>query len=321
MKAILNRDYIRQNLNKTLQETNFPSLGILYRGKVRDNYTDTKTNHRYIVATDRLSAFDRVITTIPFKGELLNQISTFWFDKTKHIAPNHIIEVPDPNIAIVHQCDTFPIEMVIRAYITGSAWRAYEKGQNFSGVQFPSGLKKNQELPEPVITPSTKAEKGLHDESISKEQILKRKLVSKDIYSVLEEYTHKLFEFGQSYCVKNNLILVDSKYEFGITKDNKILVIDEMHTQDSSRFWILDTYTDRFATGEEPDILDKEFFRAWLMERGFMGDGPIPAITEDVRIELVERYIRSYERITNTTFKPDKNRNIMERIRKNLKLP
>lgn len=317
---MLDKEYIRQNLNNTLQETNFPKLGALYRGKVRDNYTDFEKNLRYIVATDRLSAFDRVITSIPFKGELLNQISTFWFEKTKNIAPNHIVEVPDPNIAVVRQCDTLPIEMVIRAYVTGSAWRAYEKGEDVSGIHFPTGLQKNQKLPEPVITPSTKAEKGFHDEYISKEEILAKELISKDVYATMEEYTYKLFEFGQSYCAKNNLILVDGKYEFGVTKEEEIIVIDEIHTQDSSRFWILNTYQDRFATGNEPDILDKEFFRGWLMQQGYMGDGEMPVITKDVRVELVQRYIQSYELITHTEFKPDENRNILERIRTNLKL-
>jgi phosphoribosylaminoimidazole-succinocarboxamide synthase len=317
---MLDKEYIRQNLNNTLLETNFTNLGTLYRGKVRDNYTNEEKKIRIIVATDRLSAFDRVITSIPFKGELLNKISTFWFEKTKNIAPNHIVEVPDPNIAVVKQCETLPIEMVIRAYITGSAWRAYKKGQDVSGIQFPKGLKKNQKLPEPVITPSTKAEKGLHDEPISKEKILNNNLVSKDVYSIIEDYTYKLFEYGQKYCAQNNLILVDCKYEFGITPENKIIVIDEIHTQDSSRFWILDSYQELFAAGKEPQILDKEFFRGWLMKQGYMGDGEMPSITEDVRIELVQRYIQSYETITNTEFKPDPNRNVIKRIQSNLKL-
>jgi phosphoribosylaminoimidazole-succinocarboxamide synthase len=317
---MLNQEYIRQNLKNTLNETNFTGLGTLYRGKVRDNYTDEERNLRYIVATDRLSAFDRVITTIPFKGELLNKISTFWFEQTKKLAPNHIVEVPDPNIAIVKQCKTLPIEMVIRAYITGSAWRTYEKGQDVSGIQFPTGLKKNQKLPEPVITPSTKAEYGIHDEAISKETILSKGLVSKEVYSTIEEYTYKLFEFGQKFCNKNNLILVDTKYEFGITDEGEVIVIDEIHTQDSSRFWILNTYEERFNAGNEPDILDKEFFRGWLMKHGFMGDGEMPAITDNVRVELVQRYIESYEKLTNTEFQPDPNRDILDRIRSNLKL-
>ncbi|MBN2154577.1 MAG: phosphoribosylaminoimidazolesuccinocarboxamide synthase [Candidatus Lokiarchaeota archaeon] len=317
---MVDKAYIQQNLSNTLQETNFPQLGTLYRGKVRDNYTDNEKNMRFIIATDRLSAFDRVITTIPFKGELLNQTSTFWFKKTKNLVPNHLIDIPDPNVAIVHQCDTFPIEMVIRNYVTGSAWRAYQRGERVSGIRFPEGLKKNQKLPEPVITPSTKAEKGLHDEPISKEDILEKRLVTKEVYEILEEYTYKLFEFGQLYSAKNNLILVDCKYEFGTTKDDEIVVIDEIHTQDSSRFWIKDTYQERFAAGEEPDILDKEFFRGWLMEQGYMGDGPMPEIVDEVRIELAERYIQSYEILTNELFTPDKNRKVLERIRKNLKL-
>lgn len=247
-------DIIKNQLKNTLNETNFNKLGILYRGKVRDNYT--KDDKRIIIATDRLSAFDRVITTIPFKGQMLNQISSFWFEKTKNLVKNHIIEVPDPNVSVVHQCQTLPIEIIVRAYITGTAWRNYLKGEPTSGIMLPKGLKKNQQLDDVLVTPSTKAESG-HDIYISKEQIIQKKMVEKEIYEEMEQAALKLFKYGQEYCKKNGLIMVDTKYEFGL-KDGGLLVIDEIHTQDSSRFWILDSYEELLDKGAEPEILDKE---------------------------------------------------------------
>ncbi|MHA1872082.1 MAG: phosphoribosylaminoimidazolesuccinocarboxamide synthase [Promethearchaeota archaeon] len=317
---MIDRQIIKANLSNTLLETNFPQLGKLYRGKVRDNYINSEKNQRIIIATDRLSAFDRVITTIPFKGQLLNQISVFWFNKTRHLVPNHIIDNPDPNVIIARECKPFPIEMVIRGYITGSAWRDYQKGKKVSGIELPKGLKKNQKLERPIITPSTKAEKGVHDEPISREEIIAKGIVDKDIYEKVEEYTYKLFEFGQQYSNQNNLILVDTKYEFGITPSGEVILIDEIHTPDSSRFWIKDTYEELFNKGEEPEILDKEFFRGWLMEHGFMGDGDIPEIPDEVRVELAERYIKTYEIITGHEFKVEFNEPILERITKNLGL-
>lgn len=320
-ELILDKSIILENISNVLPETNFTTLGEVYHGKVRDNYIDKKNNRRILIVSDRLSAFDRIITTIPFKGQLLSQLAVFWFNKTKHLAPNHIIEVPDPNVSIVKECKTFPVEMVIRAYITGSAWRDYEKGKFISGIKFPDGLKKHQKLDSPVITPSTKAELGDHDISISREDIIEKGLVDKETYEQLEEYSLKLFEFGQKFCEKNNLILVDTKYEFGRTAEGEIVVIDEMHTPDASRFWILDTYDEKFSKGIEPDILDKEFFRQWLInEKNFMGDGPIPDIPDEIRAELASRYIENYEKITGTTFKPPLEGNIMERIKKNLNL-
>ena len=311
---------IKEQLNNTLDETNFTSLGKLYKGKVRDNYIED--DRRVIIATDRLSAFDRVITTIPFKGELLNRVSSFWFEKTKDIVKNHIIEIPDPNVSVVHQCDMIPIEMIVRAYITGSAWRNYLNGEPTSGIELPKGLQKNQKLDEVLLTPSTKAETG-HDIYISREKILKEGMVGKDIYEQIEESALKLFKFGQEYCENHGLILVDTKYEFGI-KNGQLMVIDEIHTQDSSRFWILDSYKKRFEKGEEPDILDKEIFRGWLMETypdifpNIKPDEEIPPITDDIKIELAKRYIRSYEKITGLEFEPNI-ANVKQRIHENLK--
>jgi phosphoribosylaminoimidazole-succinocarboxamide synthase len=311
-------EIIRKQLKHTLKETNF-SIGKLYRGKVRDNYTlDDK---RIIIASDRLSAFDRVITTIPFKGSMLNQVSSFWFDKTNHIVNNHLIEVPDPNVSVVHQCETIPVEIIIRAYLTGTSWRNYQKGNPTSGIMPPKGMKKNEKLDEILVTPSTKEESG-HDIYLPKEKIIEDGLVEKEIYDQMEEAALKLFKFGQEYCKKNGLILVDTKYEFGL-KDGELMVIDEIHTQDSSRFWITDTYEERFNKGEEPEILDKEIFRGWLMDTypevfpNIKKDQEIPPITDEIKIELAKRYMRSYERITGQEFQAEVS-NIRERIKRNL---
>ncbi len=312
-------EIIRKQFKNTLKETNF-SIGKLYRGKVRDNYIlDDK---RIIIASDRLSAFDRVITEIPFKGELLNRISSFWFEQTKDIVPNHLIEVPDPNVSVVHQCETIPVEMVVRAYLTGSMWRKYQKKEPTSGVLPPKGMKKNQKFDEIIVTPSTKAESG-HDIYLPPQDLINKGLVDKETYDHMEAAALKLFKFGQEHCKKNGLILVDTKYEFGL-KDGELIVIDEIHTQDSSRFWILDSYEDRFSKGETPEILDKEIFRGWLMDSypnifpGIKPEQEIPPISDDIKVELTKRYMRSYKRITGLEFKP-KIANAEERIKINLK--
>ena len=313
-------DIIKSQFDKTLDGTNFSSLGELYKGKVRDNYI--KGDTRIIIATDRLSAFDRVITTIPFKGQMLNQISSFWFEKTKNLVKNHIIAIPDPNVSVVHQCEMIPVEMIVRAYITGTAWRSYTKGEMTSGIVLPSGLNKNQKLDDIILTPSTKAESG-HDIYISRETILKDKIVDKDIYLQMEEAAVKLFKFGQDYCNKNGLILVDTKYEFGL-KDGELLLIDEIHTQDSSRFWMLESYEERFENDEEPEILDKEVFRGWLMETypnifpNIKPEQDIPPISSEIKIELAKRYMKSYQKITGLEFKAEVV-DVVERIVNNLK--
>jgi phosphoribosylaminoimidazole-succinocarboxamide synthase len=300
-------EIIKNQLDKTLESTDFASLGKLYKGKVRDNYI--QDDKRIIIATDRLSAFDRVITTIPFKGQMLNQVSSFWFEKTKKIVKNHIIDIPDPNVAVVHQCDLIPVEMIVRAYITGTAWRNYLKGEATSGILMADGLKKNQKLDEILLTPSTKAKSG-HDIYISKSQILEDKLVDKDIYEQMEEASLKLFEFGSKYCKQNGLIMVDTKYEFGL-KDGELFVIDEIHTQDSSRFWIDSSYQERFNKNQDPEILDKEIFRGWLMDSypnifpDIKPDQEIPPISMDIKIELAKRYMKSFEKITGVKFKAE----------------
>ena len=310
---------LKNQLKFTLDKTNF-NFGKKYEGKVRDNYTfDGK---RIIITTDRISAFDRVLCTIPFKGQVLNQTAAFWFEKTKNIIENHVISVPDPNVMLAKECRPLPVEMVARGYITGvtttSAWYNYEKGvRNFCGNILPEGLKKNQKLAKPIITPSTKAEHGAHDESISGEEIIKRKLVDDKTYRQMEKAALALFDFGTKLVAKNNLILVDTKYEFG-ELNGKLVLIDEVHTPDSSRFWIKDTFDKLFSQGQEPQKLDKEYVRMWLSEGGFIGEGKIPAIPDEVKVEAAKRYITAYEMITGKQFEA-KNENVWKRIEGNLR--
>ena len=317
---MLSDTILKSQLNHTLGKTNF-KIGKKYEGKVRDNYI--LNGKRIIITTDRISAFDRVLCTIPFKGQVLNQTSAFWFEKTKKIIKNHVIDVPDPNVMVVRECKPYPVEMVVRGYITGvtttSAWYNYERGvRNFCGNILPEGLKKNQKFKKPIITPSTKAGNGLHDESISGEEIIKRKLVDEKTYKKMEKAALGLFDFGTRLVAKNNLILVDTKYEFG-ELNGELILIDEVHTPDSSRFWIKGTYDKLFSKGQEPQKLDKEYVRQWLAARGFIGEGAIPKIPDEVKIEAAKRYITAYEMITGKNFDA-KNENILKRIERNLKM-
>ncbi|MBI2649808.1 phosphoribosylaminoimidazolesuccinocarboxamide synthase [Candidatus Woesearchaeota archaeon] len=316
---MLSDTILKNQLKRTLDKTSF-KIGRKYEGKVRDNYT--LNGKRVIITTDRISAFDRVLCTIPFKGQVLNQTSAFWFGKTKKIVKNHIISVPDPNVMVVKECRPYPVEMVVRGYITGvtttSAWYSYERGiRNFCGNILPEGLKKNQKFKKPIITPSTKAEHGLHDESISGEEIIKRGLLDEKIYRKMEKAALALFDFGTKLVAKNNLILVDTKYEFG-ELDGELVLIDEIHTPDSSRFWIKGTYDRLFSKGQEPQKLDKEYVRQWLAAKGFIGEGKIPQIPDEVKIEAAKRYITAYEMITGKEFEA-KNEDVLRRIEKSLK--
>ena len=311
---------LKNQLKYALDKTDF-GIGKKYEGKVRDNYT--LNGKRIIVTTDRISAFDRVLCTIPFKGAVLNQTSAFWFDKTKNIVENHMLNVPDPNVMVVKECKPYPVEMVVRGYITGvtttSAWYSYERGtRNFCGNILPEGLKKNQKLKKPIITPSTKAEHGAHDESVSGEEIIKRGLVDRKTYRKMEQAALALFDFGAKLASKNNLILVDTKYEFA-SLNGKLVLIDELHTPDSSRFWVKDTYDKLFSKGEEPQKLDKEYVRQWLAQRGFIGEGTIPEIPGEVRIEAAKRYITAYEMITGKEFEAAEG-DALKRIKEMLKL-
>lgn len=317
---MISEQKLKQQLKYTLDKTDF-KIGKKYEGKVRDNYIlDGK---RIIITTDRISAFDRVLCSLPFKGQVLNQTAAFWFEKTRHIIPNHVIEVPDPNALLAKECRLIPVEMVVRGYLTGvtttSAWYNYERGaRSFCGNMLPDGMKKDEKFRKPIITPSTKAEKGLHDESVSGDEIIKRGLVDEKVYRKMEKAALELYSFGNKYLSKNNLILVDTKYEFGIDKEGNLTLIDEMHTPDSSRFWIRDTYDEKFSRGQEPDKLDKEYVRQFLAKKGFVGDGKIPEIPDDIKVEAARRYIQAYEMITGKEFDAEVG-DVKERIRKNLK--
>jgi phosphoribosylaminoimidazole-succinocarboxamide synthase len=312
----------RQALAHPLSQTNFSGLGSFYEGKVRDNYS--KDGRRTLIVTDRISAFDRVLGTLPLKGQILNHVAAWWFDKTKHIASNHIISVPDPNVTVAEECEPLPVEMIVRAYLTGttstSIWVHYQNGaRTFCGHPLPEGMKWNQRLPEVLLTPSTKAAHGDHDVSASREEILKLTGMSPADFDTAARLALELFRFGEQLCKERGLILVDTKYEFGKTKDGRIIVIDEIHTPDSSRYWFTSSYAERFAAGQMPESFDKEYVRRWLKDRGFSGDGPIPEIPDDVKIEATKRYIEAVETITGEAFVPNLEAPI-ERIRKNLGL-
>ncbi len=315
---MLSDDVIKAQMGNLLDKTDF-DWGGKYEGKVRDNYVvDGK---RVIITTDRISAFDRVLCAIPFKGQVLNQTAAFWFEQTRHIVPNHVLSVPDPNVLVAKECVLIPVEMVVRGYLTGvtttSAWYSYKRGiRNFCGHVLPEGMEKNQPFDAPILTPSTKAEKGGHDESVSSDEIIKRGLVDERIYREMERIALALYRFGNQKVAEDNLILVDTKYEFGLF-DNELMLIDEIHTPDSSRFWIKETYDGLFSQGEEPQKLDKEYIRQWLAGQGFIGEGDIPVIPDDIKIEAARKYITAYEMITGQQFK-SKTEKIQERIRQNL---
>jgi phosphoribosylaminoimidazole-succinocarboxamide synthase len=299
---------LRKALPFCLERTDFHTLGPKYEGKVRDNYT--RGGERFIVVTDRISAFDRVLGTVPFKGQVLNQLAAWWFEKTKNVAPNHKIGVPDPNVLQCVECTPILVEMIMRAYATGttstSLWTHYEKGVRvFCGHRLPEGLKKHQKLPAPILTPTTKAPKGEHDVSGSREEILATGKVSAKDFDEAAVLAAKLFEAGQRICAERGLLLVDTKYEFGRTADGRLVVIDEVHTPDSSRFWRASTYEDRFRAGQDPEPLDKDFVRRWYLEQGYKGDGEAPPMLDDVRVGAAERYIAAYEQITGEAFVPD----------------
>lgn len=300
---------------KVIKSVNLKGFGKKYSGKVRDYFI--VRNKRVIITTDRISAFDVILGLIPGKGAVLNQLSAFWFEKTKDIIPNHLISVPHPNISIVKNVKLIPIEMVVRGYISGvtgtSIWGSYEKGERvIYGLRFPNGLKKNQKLPKPVITPTTKAEKG-HDLRLTEQEILKRKtrlpdgqVVTPGIWRQMKKAALELFERGTKICERAGIILVDTKYEFGLDSDGRLILIDEIHTPDSSRFWIKKTYRERFAKGLEPQNFDKEFLRLWYAKRGYKGDGKPPKMPSSLAKQVSRRYIQIYKKITGRKLKIDK---------------
>ena len=310
-------------MNNTIIETNFnfPNQKSFYKGKVRAVY-NINDEQLVMVATDRLSAFDVVMPKgIPYKGQILNQIATKMMKETQDVVPNWLVATPDPNVAVGHLCEPFKVEMVIRGYMSGHAAREYKLGKRMlCGVEMPEGLKENDKFPNPIITPATKAEMGDHDEDISREDILKRGIVSKDDYLVLEDYTRKLFQRGTEIAAARGLILVDTKYEFGKTKEGKIVLIDEIHTPDSSRYFYADGYQERQDKGESQKQLSKEFVRQWLIANDFQGlEGQKVPFMSDEYIESVsERYIELYENITGDTFVKADVSDIQSRIETNV---
>jgi phosphoribosylaminoimidazole-succinocarboxamide synthase len=305
----------------TTTDFQFPGQKSVYRGKVREVY-NINDNLLVMIATDRLSAFDVVMPKgIPYKGQILNQIATRFMELTADIVPNWLIATPDPNVAVGHLCDPFKVEMVIRGYLSGHAAREYAIGKRMlCGVSMPEGLRENDKFPEPIITPSTKADNGEHDEDISREGILAKGIVSADDYAILEKYTRALFQRGTEIAASRGLILVDTKYEFGKTKDGKIVLIDEIHTPDSSRYFYADGYAQRQENGEEQKQLSKEFVRRWLIENGFQGkDGQqIPDMNDEYIASVSERYIELYENILGEKFVKADISNIYERIDTNV---
>lgn len=303
-----------------LTEAEFPELPNFYRGKVRDTYA-LDDGRSVFITTDRQSAFDRVLAAVPFKGQVLNQTARFWFDRTRDICPNHVIDDPDPNVAIVRRLEMLPVEMVVRSYLTGSTdtaiWPMYERGGRvLYGHPFPDGMKKNQRLDETILTPTTKGEAGAHDVPITPVDAVARGLVSQARWDELADRSLALFARGREIAARNGLILVDTKYEFGVDENGVITLADEVHTPDSSRYWIAETYESRFAAGKNPDSLDKEFLRLWVSERCDPYSEPIPEIPAETLMEFSGRYIALYERVTGSAFeRPRADQPFKERIR------
>ena len=305
----------------TLLKTDFhfPAQTAVYHGKVRDVYTINDST-LVMVATDRISAFDVVLPEgIPYKGQVLNQIAAFFLDATSDIVPNWKLATPDPMVTVGQRAEAFPVEMIIRGYLAGSAWREYAAGKReICGVKLPDGMVENQAFPEPIITPTTKAAEG-HDENISAEEIIARGLVSEENYKTMAEYTMALYRRGVDMAAQKGLLLVDTKYEFGLL-DGKVILIDEIHTPDSSRYWYADGYQERLAAGEPQRQLSKEFVRQWLISNGFMGkDGQkVPDMTPEVVNSISERYIELYEHLTGNTFVKAEETDLDARIEKNV---
>lgn len=293
---------LRAELSRTLDETVFKGLGERHQGKVRESYV--QQDRRIIITTDRVSAFDCIIGTIPFKGQVLNQLAGFWFDKTRDVVPNHVVAIPDPNVMVVHECEQLPLEFIVRGYITGvtktSAWYNYERGvRDFCGNLLPEGLRKDQKLPRPILTPTTKHEK--HDRPISRAEAIREGLIDAATFDAAADICFRLFDAGVRHAASQGLILVDTKYELG-RLDGKLVVSDEVHTPDSSRYWFADTYETLFRAGQDQRKIDKEYVREWLVSQGFRGDGQPPALTDAVRIEAARRYIQAYETVTGLEF-------------------
>jgi phosphoribosylaminoimidazole-succinocarboxamide synthase len=307
-------------MGKTLDRVDLDFLPLAARGKVREIYA--YEDKLVLVTSDRLSAFDRILGRVPFKGQVLNQLAAFWFEHSRHIVDNHLIETPDPNVTIARRCMTLPVEVVVRGYITGvtqtSLWYRYSQGERtIYGMTFPDGMRKNEALPEPIITPTTKAHDG-HDEQLTHSEIVERGIVAPALWEQVCDAAVRLFQFGQQTALAAQLILVDTKYEFGVTPDGNLLVIDEVHTPDSSRFWLAGSYAERLAGGQEPENFDKEFVRLYYAAHGYRGDGEPEPLPVELAIQAARRYIRTYEMLTGKPFEPGETP-AAERIRRNLR--
>jgi len=311
-------------LDRVLAEVSFPELPNHYKGKVRDNY-DLPDGRRIIIATDRLSAFDRILTSIPLKGQVLTQIARYWFDATGDLCPNHVLAYPDPNVVICRRLTILPVEIVVRDYLAGttgtSIWPMYKAGKReMYGIKFPEGLRENQKLSRTIITPTTKAFDAGHDEPLAAAEIVERGLLSGAQWDQLSGYALALFARGREMAAKRGLILVDTKYEFGLDESGKIILADEIHTPDSSRYWFADSYGRRVAAGERPESFDKDFVRSWVTARCDPYKDPIPEIPREMRLKTAAVYIEAFERITGQKFAwPDPKVAPMERIGKALR--
>ncbi len=304
---MLSTDFLRPLLSQALAQTDLPLAG-KQTGKVRDWYA-LPLGRRLLVTTDRLSAFDRILARVPFKGQVLNQLAAWWFAQTADLLPNHVLAVPDPNALVALEVEPFPIEVIVRGYITGvtstALWYRYSLGErHIYGYTFPEGLQKNQALPEPIITPTTKGGATGHDERLTCAEVTERGLLDRQTWDQVQAAALAIFKRGQTVAEKAGLILVDTKYELGRAADGRVLLIDEVHTPDSSRFWKAESYAARFAGGEEPENFDKEFVRLAYAERGYRGDGQPPAMPDDLWLAASQRYLAIYEMLTGQAFAP-----------------
>jgi phosphoribosylaminoimidazole-succinocarboxamide synthase len=320
---MIDRTVLAAHLDDALADATLAELPNHYRGKVRDNY-DLPDGRRIIIATDRVSAFDRVIAAIPFKGQVLTQIAQFWFEATADLCPNHVIGYPDPNVLVCRRLAIMPVEIVVRDYLTGSTgtsiWPMYKTGRReIYGVRFADGLRENQKLPATIITPTTKAPDGEHDEPLTPDEIVGRGLLTAEQWQTTTELALALFARGRAIAEDRGLILVDTKYEFGFDRAGQIILADEVHTPDSSRYWLAESYAERFAVGEPPESLDKDFVRRWVVERCDPYRDPIPKIPRNVILEAARIYIEVFETITGQSFVlPDPDIPVLARIRANL---
>jgi phosphoribosylaminoimidazole-succinocarboxamide synthase len=314
---MLTQEELIDAIPHALRDADIPELGAKHAGKVRDSYQ--KDGQRILITTDRISAFDQVLGVIPYKGQILNQLSAWWFQQTCDIIPNHIAAIPDPNVSIVHEATPLPVEVIVRGYITGSTstslWYLYQQGERHPyGISLPDGLSKNDPLPHPIITPTTKAAAGQHDQQLTRDDIITQGILPEERWQLIETVALALFNRGQKIAHAAGLILVDTKYEFGVVDGNRLMLIDEIHTPDSSRYWSVESHQ---QTPHAPEHYDKEYLRLWYAKQGYRGQGTPPPLPDTIAAQTAQRYITTYERITGTSFAPAE-QPALERIRRNL---